>query len=92
MTIKFSFSDKVWTRILELGANQESTTLEISPTLLGERHSPQIRGSASNIDPSNLALGSVTRALCQGVIANLLQYVLILHFWPNFYLIFICLE
>jgi hypothetical protein len=66
-------SDKVWSRILELGAANESTTLEIIPTLLGERHNPEVRGSASNIDPSNLALGSVTRSLCQGIVANLLQ-------------------
>ncbi|XP_059483457.1 sedoheptulokinase-like [Neocloeon triangulifer] len=64
--------DKVWQRILDLGAANESTTLQINPTLLGERHSPEVRGSASNIDPSNLSLGSVTRSLCQGIISNLL--------------------
>ncbi|CAB3359912.1 Hypothetical predicted protein [Cloeon dipterum] len=65
--------DKVWTRILDLGAAHESTTLEITPTLLGERHNPEVRGTVSNIDQSNLGLGCVTRALCQGVIANLLK-------------------
>jgi hypothetical protein len=70
---KLFFSDKVWSRILELGAASESSTLEIIPTLLGERHNPEVRGSASNMDPSNLALGSVTRSLCQGIVANLLQ-------------------
>ncbi|XP_065347974.1 sedoheptulokinase-like isoform X2 [Cloeon dipterum] len=66
-------ADKVWTRILDLGAAHESTTLEITPTLLGERHNPEVRGTVSNIDQSNLGLGCVTRALCQGIIANLLK-------------------
>ncbi|KAI2664485.1 Sedoheptulokinase [Labeo rohita] len=37
----------------------------------GERHDPTSRASASQISPSNLSLGHVTRALCRGVIENM---------------------
>lgn len=62
----------VWSRLLELGASSSAdSTLCVVPTLLGERHAPQQNASISNIDPGNLSLGLVFKAICQGIIHNL---------------------
>lgn len=45
--------------------------LVISPTIYGERHCPDTRGSASNIHSKNISLSSVYHALCHGLVANL---------------------
>lgn len=65
-------SGAVWSKVLELGssANAESS-LHVVPTLLGERHTPQQNASMTNIDPGNLALGQVFKAICHGIIENL---------------------
>ncbi|XP_013405429.1 sedoheptulokinase [Lingula anatina] len=62
---------KVWATLLEQGEEEESTDLVISPTIYGERHMPNQHATVSNINTSNLSLGSVTLALCQGVVTNL---------------------
>ncbi|KAJ3589635.1 hypothetical protein NHX12_010479 [Muraenolepis orangiensis] len=51
--------------------SQPHTDLVVSPTPLGERHHPQLRGAVANISAGNLSLGHVTRALCRGIVANL---------------------
>lgn len=43
----------------------------MSPTILGERHDPLRLGQVTNISPSTLSLGHVTRALCRGILENL---------------------
>ena len=45
--------------------------ITIVPLLFGERHSPCVRASASNIRPDNLTLGKVTRSICAGISANM---------------------
>ncbi|XP_056449754.1 sedoheptulokinase [Gadus chalcogrammus] len=50
---------------------QPPSDLAVSPTLLGERHRPQLRGSVANAAAGNLSLGHVTRALCRGIVDNL---------------------
>ena len=47
-------------------------TMEIIPTIYGERHQPTALGSASGISASNLSLGNTSLALFKGVIKNLL--------------------
>lgn len=55
---------------LSSSPNAEST-LCVVPTLLGERHSPQQNASVTNIDPGNLSLGQMFKAICRGIIENL---------------------
>uniref|UniRef100_A0A1B6CE92 Carbohydrate kinase FGGY N-terminal domain-containing protein n=3 Tax=Clastoptera arizonana TaxID=38151 RepID=A0A1B6CE92_9HEMI len=67
---------KVWARVLELGSsNSSESSLNVVPTLLGERHIPQQNASITNIDPGNLSLGQVFKAICQGIIQNLHRLV-----------------
>ncbi|XP_069766911.1 sedoheptulokinase isoform X2 [Narcine bancroftii] len=47
------------------------TDLAVQPTIFGERHLPGLLGSVTNISPSNISLGHVTRALCRGIVDNL---------------------
>lgn len=63
---------KIWTVVLEAGT-QESvpTSLAILPTIFGERHSPDQRGTVDNIHQGNIGLGSVCRSVCSGIIGNL---------------------
>lgn len=62
----------LWSKLLELGsAETAQSTLCVVPTLLGERHTPQQNASITNIDPGNLALGQVFKAICRGIIENL---------------------
>ncbi|XP_072098942.1 sedoheptulokinase [Mobula birostris] len=47
------------------------TELVVEATVFGERHLPGRLGCVTNISPSSLSLGHVTRALCRGVVHNL---------------------
>ncbi|XP_038614996.1 sedoheptulokinase isoform X1 [Tachyglossus aculeatus] len=61
----------VYSQMIQAALTQMDTTLTITPTLSGERHMPDQLASATGIAASNLSLGHVTRALCQGIIQNL---------------------
>ena len=45
----------------------------MKPTLFGERHEPDLKGSILGLAPNNLALGQVVRALCHGLAENLAE-------------------
>jgi sedoheptulokinase len=63
--------NQIWDKVTALGVESEATDLVISPTIYGERHMPSLRGTVSHITPLNTGLGSVYRALSNGVIQNL---------------------
>lgn len=46
--------------------------LSVTPTLLGERHTPTMRGSVEGIGPDVPSLGQVFSATCAGLVVNLL--------------------
>lgn len=47
------------------------TSLDVVPTIWGERHAPESSGRVTNIRAENLTLGKVTAALYKGVLTNL---------------------
>uniref|UniRef100_A0A8C4STC3 Sedoheptulokinase n=1 Tax=Erpetoichthys calabaricus TaxID=27687 RepID=A0A8C4STC3_ERPCA len=51
--------------------NQSRSDLTIWPTIFGERHDTKRLGSVCNISTGNISLGHVGRALCHGVVQNL---------------------
>lgn len=62
----------IFDRILQLASTADShNSLQIKPTLLGERHDPQLRGSVSYITPHNLELGNVVKAILCGIVSNM---------------------
>ncbi|XP_074528494.1 sedoheptulokinase [Halichoeres trimaculatus] len=61
----------LYEKLIHSALNQETSDLRVSPTLLGERHAPLCLGHVSDISPTNLSLGHVTRALCRGVMDNI---------------------
>ncbi|KAJ6657217.1 hypothetical protein lerEdw1_002584 [Lerista edwardsae] len=61
----------LYPRMIQAALAQATTTLAISPTVLGERHMPDRLASVTGIGVSDLSLGHVTRALCRGVVQNL---------------------
>ncbi|KAM4545464.1 sedoheptulokinase [Odontesthes bonariensis] len=61
----------LYEKLIRCALNQETSDLRVSPTLLGERHSPLCLGQVTNISTSNLSLGHVIRALCRGVVTNI---------------------
>ncbi|XP_056252478.1 sedoheptulokinase [Seriola aureovittata] len=61
----------LYEKLIGCALNQETSDLRMSPTILGERHSPLCLGQVTNISASNLSLGHVTRALCRGVLDNI---------------------
>ncbi|XP_050677053.1 sedoheptulokinase-like [Leptidea sinapis] len=73
--LEFGFpipQSKVWEKLIALGLEApESTTLKISPLILGERHDPTAKAAVENIDLSNIDLGCVFRSLCDSLIDNL---------------------
>ncbi|VVC87250.1 unnamed protein product [Leptidea sinapis] len=73
--LEFGFpipQSKVWEKLIALGLEDpESTTLKISPLILGERHDPTAKAAVENIDLSNIDLGCVFRSLCDSLIDNL---------------------
>lgn len=64
---------KIWEKALQAGLEDKGTqpSIQIHPTIFGERHAPNVRGSASNILLGNHSLGAVTRSVCRGIITNL---------------------
>lgn len=69
----FLFLAKIWEKVLAASGNAQSTStsLEIIPTIYGERHAPEQNASVLNIDLGKISLGQVFRSLCRGVIENL---------------------
>ncbi|XP_053187000.1 sedoheptulokinase [Scomber japonicus] len=63
----------LYEKLIGCALNQETSDLRMSPTILGERHSPLCLGQLTNISASNLSLGHVTRALCRGVLDNIIS-------------------
>ncbi|XP_067422142.1 sedoheptulokinase isoform X3 [Emydura macquarii macquarii] len=61
----------VYTQMINAALAQNDTRLSICPTIFGERHMPERLASVTRITASDLSLGHVTRALCQGIIQNL---------------------
>lgn len=66
-------SSSIYTQSIQAALNQHSTDLLISPTIFGERHAPDHLGSASSISAANVSLGHMIRALCRGIVQNLLS-------------------
>lgn len=73
--LEFGFpipQSKVWEKLIALGLEAPTTsTMKISPHLLGERHLPTAKAAVENIDLSNIQLGHVFRSLCDSLIENL---------------------
>nr|XP_061817930.1 sedoheptulokinase-like [Nerophis lumbriciformis] len=61
----------LYEKMIQCALNQESSELQVIPTILGERHAAFSLGQMNNISPSNLSLGHVTRAVCRGIVDNL---------------------
>ncbi|XP_076606355.1 sedoheptulokinase [Chaetodon auriga] len=61
----------LYEKLIHCALNQETSDLRVSPTILGERHNPLCLGQVTNISPTNLSLGHLTRALCCGVLDNI---------------------
>ncbi|KAG1937304.1 sedoheptulokinase [Pimephales promelas] len=62
---------RIYSQLIQSALAQPNTDLTVTSTLLGERHDPTTSASVSQISPSNLSLGHVTRAVCRGIIENL---------------------
>ena len=63
-------TDDIYQKILDCADKKGSTSLKVTPRLWGERHNPEERGRVSNLTSSNISLGDVTLALCQGLAEN----------------------
>ncbi|TRY94452.1 hypothetical protein DNTS_011372 [Danionella cerebrum] len=61
----------IYSQLIQSALAQSDSSLTVTCTLLGERHDPNTSASVSQISPSNLSLGHVTRAVCRGVIENI---------------------
>lgn len=63
--------DDIYSRILACADERASTSLQVVPTLWGERHTSDKRGQANNLTSGNISLGDVGLALFKGVIENI---------------------
>lgn len=74
-TLELGFNvtqSKIWDTVMSLGGQDSAvSSLQVVPTLLGERHVPEQNASILNVDPGTLGLGQVFRAVCSGIIENL---------------------
>ncbi|XP_051891866.1 sedoheptulokinase isoform X2 [Pristis pectinata] len=61
----------IYTQTINSALSVADTDLVVQATVFGERHLPSRLASVTNISPSNLSLGHVTRALCRGIVDNL---------------------
>lgn len=73
--LEFGFpipQSKVWEKLIAIGSDAPaSSTMKISPQLLGERLAPTAKASVENINLSNIQLGQVFKSLCDSLIENL---------------------
>lgn len=70
--MNFCATAKVWEKLITLGKEDSAvSTMEITPTLLGERFAPEQTASITGITLDSLSLGQIFRSLCSGVIKNL---------------------
>ncbi|XP_071946632.1 sedoheptulokinase-like [Antedon mediterranea] len=65
--------EKVITILMEKGKNVTKTDLKINPTIFGERHAMKKKGDVRNITPFNMNIGDLSRALCSGLMENLVD-------------------
>ncbi|KAI1902899.1 hypothetical protein AGOR_G00021060 [Albula goreensis] len=63
----------IYSKLVKAALDQGGSDLEVRPTILGERHNTSCFGQVSNISASNLSLGHVTRALCCGIMGNVVS-------------------
>lgn len=63
--------DLIYEKLRNCANSSIETSLEIVPTIWGERHAPESSGQVTGIRTENLTLGSVTSALYKGVLTNL---------------------
>ncbi len=54
-----------------LGAANETSSLEVKPNFLGERHDPGLTGAIDNIRLDNFSLGGLASALARGIVSNM---------------------
>lgn len=65
-------SDKeIWKTLLESPSKSESNSIQIIPTIFGERHAPSQRGEVTGVTAGNMDLHHVFQALCKGLVENL---------------------
>lgn len=62
---------RIYSQLIQSALAQPNTDLTVTSTLLGERHDTTKSACVSQISPSNLSLGHVTRAMCRGIIENM---------------------
>ena len=67
--------DEIWSKIKDAAASaplSPTSGLTFDPTLFGERHAPDRRGTLAGIGPENcLNIGSVVNSIYQGIADNL---------------------
>lgn len=62
---------ELYETLMTVAQDKMDTTLQVVPTLWGERHRPGMRGSVHNIGTDNLTLGDVSSAMFRGIVENL---------------------
>ena len=62
---------ELYKTLMTAAKGKMDTTLQVVPTLWGERHRPDMRGSVHNIGTDNLTLGDVSSAMFRGIVENL---------------------
>lgn len=62
---------ELYNKLIQCASSKKVTSLQLRPTLWGERHDTNLTGQVSNIKDNNISLSDVTISLCQGIIRNL---------------------
>lgn len=65
--------DEIWRVMLNESINEPTSKLRVNPKLFGERHDPEAGASVDGITGDNMKMGSLLRAICQGILDNLLS-------------------
>ncbi|DAZ96985.1 TPA: hypothetical protein N0F65_012117, partial [Lagenidium giganteum] len=63
--------DAMYARVIALGHAKFDTSLQLTPTLLGERSDPSATGAIDALRMHNASIGDLSAALCKGLISNL---------------------
>lgn len=64
-------STYIYEKLVTCGTQKWNTTLRIDPVWWGERHTPEAKGSVTNMSEDNMTFSDWCSALHQGIVENL---------------------
>lgn len=67
--------EEIWSTLFQISSTPSEGSMNVIPTIFGERHAPLQFGEVSGITSSNMDLHRVFEAVCKGLVSNLSKMI-----------------